>query len=306
MLVVVLGCFAFGVAVRRLRGPHAELARVVDVLNRWVIVVALPALILHKIPDVPWDAEVLVPVATAWAVVVVGSVAVLVAARVADWTTRTTGTLLLVVPLGNTSFLGLPAIEVLLGRDHLGPAIAFDQGGSFLALATFGSIVVARHGAVAGTSGAVANGIRTMLRFPPFLALVVALVLRRTGVPADLDAVLSVLGSTVGPVAMGALGMRLTVKGWVGHRRLVAGVLAWRLVVVPALVLAVAVVVGDSSATGWRIAVMQSAMPTMVTAGVLAGNSGLDGDLAALVVGAGTLVSLATLPVWAGVLGSVG
>lgn len=309
MLIVVLCAFAGGAGLRTVvgrtgRGTSA-LDPVITVLQRWVIVVALPALILHKIPGIPWGSEVLIPVSTAWTIVVLGSAAVLVASRALTWPRRTTGTLLLLVPLGNTSFLGVPAIEVLLGRDHLGSALAFDQGGSFLALATFGSIVVGRYGLAAPESRALAAGIRRMVRFPPFLALVTALVVRATGVPAFVDAVFDTLGTTVGPAAMCALGMRLNVAGAARHRRLLAGILGWRLVVVPAMVLAVAVTAGDPTAIEWRVAVLQSAMPTMVTAGILAGNSGLDGELAALVVGVGTLGALVTLPAWAWLMGLI-
>lgn len=307
MLIVVLLAFAGGAALRNVAGRTGRgtpaLGTVVAVLQRWVIVVALPALILHKIPGIPWGAEVMVPVATAWAVVAVGSIMVLAASRMFAWPRKTTGTLLLLIPLGNTSFLGVPAVEVLLGREHLGSALAFDQGGSFLALATFGVAVVGRYGRDDVAPHGVASSFRAMVRFPPFLALVAALVIGSTGMPASVDSVCAALGATVGPVAMCALGMRLTTAGLVHRRSLLIGVLGWRLAAVPALVLAVAVTAGDPTAIEWRVAVLQSAMPTMVTAGILAGNSGLDDELAALVVGVGTLSSLASLPAWAWTLG---
>jgi malate permease and related proteins len=59
---------------------------------------------------------------------------------------RHDGDLLLVVPLGNTSFLGFPAVEALLGTDHLPAAVIYDQLGSFLALATYGGYVASRYG----------------------------------------------------------------------------------------------------------------------------------------------------------------
>jgi malate permease and related proteins len=64
-------------------------------------------------------------------------------ARLARLDARTSGTLLLVVPLANTSFLGFPAVEALLGADHLPAAVVYDQLGSFLALATYGAVVAA-------------------------------------------------------------------------------------------------------------------------------------------------------------------
>lgn len=313
MLYIVLASLVGGMILRRV----LDVARPVTVLNWWVITIGVPALTLHKIPRLEFGADVTVPVVVAWCALAAGASAVLVASRVGRWSSARTGTLLLMVPLGNTAFLGLPAIEVLLGADHIGSAIAFDQGGSFLALVTFGSLVATRYGpdrdvpvadrdASAGGTSQIGPILRRIVRFPPFLALLGAIALRRFDVPGPVDDVFGHLGATVGPVAMCSLGMRVTFSGLAQHRRLVAGVLGWRLVLLPALVLVVAVTLGDPSAVGWRVAVLQAGMPTMVTAGVLAGDSGLDGDMAALVVGAGTVVALGTLPAWAGVLELVG
>ena len=320
MLYIVLASLVGGMILRRV----VDVARPVTVLNWWVITIGVPALTLHKIPRLEFGADVTVPVVVAWCALAAGASAVLVASRVGGWSSARTGTLLLMVPLGNTSFLGLPAVEVLLGADHVGSAIAFDQGGSFLALVTFGSLVATRYGSdrdapvadrvvpvadrdasAAGTSQ-IGPILRKIVRFPPFLALLGAIALRRFDAPGPVDDLLGRLGATVGPAAMCSLGMRVTLTGLAQHRRLVAGVLGWRLVLLPAVVLVVAVALGDPSAVGWRVAVLQAGMPTMVTAGVLAGDSGLDGDVAALVVGAGTAVALASLPAWAGVLELVG
>lgn len=57
------------------------------------------------------------------AVVIRVSLPALVLARVARLDRRTTATLLVVVPRSNSSFLGFPAVEALLGADHLPAAV---------------------------------------------------------------------------------------------------------------------------------------------------------------------------------------
>jgi predicted permease len=47
------------------------------------------------------------------------------------------GALALCCGLGNTSFVGLPLIEAIAGKEALGPAAVVDQLGSFLALFVF-------------------------------------------------------------------------------------------------------------------------------------------------------------------------
>jgi malate permease and related proteins len=215
-------------------------------------------------------------------------------------------TLLVVVPLGNTSFLGFPAIEALLGTEHLAMAALYDQGGTFLALATYASIVAARTGAsVAVRTGSADAGpaqhpLARVLTFPPFIALVVALGLAATA--ADLPAVAAelatTLGATVTPLAMLAIGMRLDL-GAALHQPLALGSgLVLRMVVAPALVLATARLLG-AAGPAWDVSLLQSAMPPMVTAAVVAAEAGLDDRLAASLAGVGVVAAMLTLPLWA-------
>src|SRR3546814_14311018 len=89
------------------------------------------------------------------------------------------GVLLLIVVLGNTSFLGYPLVRALLGESALPYAVVYDQFGAFMLLSTFGLYVLARYG---GERKPRARDIALrMLRFPPFLALLFAL----TVMPVD-------------------------------------------------------------------------------------------------------------------------
>jgi predicted permease len=64
----------------------------------------------------------------------------------------------------------------------------------------------------------------------------------------------------------------------------------------PALAFVVASL-GGATPDVLRVAVLESAMPPMVTAGALAAAAGLAPELAAALVGYGILLSLVTLPV---------
>jgi malate permease and related proteins len=209
-------------------------------------------------------------------------------------------TLLLVVPLGNTSFLGFPAVEALLGRSHLPVAVVYDQLGSFLALVTFGTVVAGRAGA--GPSPTVGAVVRRIVTFPPFLALAVALLaLAVGGLPGPVTEVAEVLGATVTPLAMLAVGSRLQLTGGAWRPGLLALGLGLRLVVAPAAVLGVALAVG-ASGIAWETSILEAAMPPMVIAGVLAAEAELDAVLASRLVGVGVLAAMATLPAWAAIV----
>lgn len=294
-MLPVLGLLACGVVAARARAVPDGTAAVLD---RLVIVLALPGLVLARVPALELDTTVLVPVGVAWGTLLLLTGLVLVLARVLSWSHTTTGTMLLCVPLGNTSFLGVPAVEALLGTEHVVYALVYDQLGSFLALATWGTFVAARWGS--GPEPSPRAVARRVVTFPPFVALVLAFVVRWTGLPQPVAAVAELLGQTLIPLTMLAIGMRLRVPRVDALPTLATG-LGLRLVVAPAAVLGVVATTGVGGIV-WDTAVLEAAMPPMVTAGIVAIDAGLDQRLATALTGGGILVALVTLPVVARVI----
>lgn len=289
-MLPVLGLLACGVVAARTRVlPDGTAA----VLDRLVIVLALPGLVLARVPELEISAATAVPIAVAWGTLALLVVLVAVLARLLRWSPVVTGTMLLCVPLGNTSFLGFPAVEALLGTDHLGPAIVYDQLGTFLALATWGTFVAARWGH--GAAPTVASVTRRVLTFPPFVALVAAGVARVTGLPGPVADVAELLGAMLVPLTMLSIGLRLRVPALDALPTVAVG-LGLRMLVAPAAVAGVATALGADGLV-WDTSLLEAAMPPMVTAGILAIDAGLDERLATALTGGGILVALVTLPV---------
>jgi predicted permease len=291
VLAVVIGAFLVGWLVKTIRPVPTVVTAWAD---KYVLQVALPAVIIAKISRVTFDADVVLPIAVAWSVMLVAIVWVLIASRLMNWSRSVTGALLLVGVLGNTSFLGIGMVESLLGSDHLASAIAYDQVGTFVGLALWGSFV-------ASTYGAGESGWRPILnrlsRFGPFLALLASLVFRVIELPDDVYSILNGIGKTVAPVAMCALGLRFTLSVDRTVRvPAICGLLA-KMVIVPGLVFLVAVVTASPQDLAWSTSILQSAAPPMVTAGVVAVGAGLSGELVAFMVGVGTLVAFVSLPI---------
>jgi predicted permease len=261
--------------------------------DKYVLQVALPAVIIAKISKVAFDADVVLPIAVAWAVMLVAITAVLIASRIFKWSRSITGALLLVGVLGNTSFLGLGMVESLLGADHLASAIAYDQVGTFVGLALWGSFVASTYGVGEGGWRSILN---RLVRFGPFLALIASLVFRVIELPEDAYPILNAIGKTVAPVAMCALGLRFTLS--VSRSVQVPALfgLVTKMAVLPGLVYVVAVLVGSPYDLAWSTSILQAAAPPMVTAGVVAVGAGLSAELVAFMVGVGTLVSFVSLP----------
>ena len=292
VIAVVVGAFLACWLLNSLVGVPARVARAA---NAWVIRFALPVLIVSKMSRVRVDADLVVPVATAWLSMAACAAVVVAVSRMAGWSRSTTGALLLVAVLGNTSFLGLGMVSGLLGETHLEAAIAYDQPGTFLALALWGSFVAARYGS--GEPGW-RPVVRRVSRFAPFLALVASIPLRGVDLGPDIYRVLDGIGRTVAPVAMGALGLRFALRA---PRRVVPPAvtgLVLKMAVVPFVLWVVAGAFASTSDVAWAASILQCAAPPMVTAGVVAVEAGLDEDLVTFMVGTGTLIAFASLPVW--------
>ena len=290
MLPLVIGAFLLGWLVKTIRPVPVVVTTWAD---KYVLQIALPALIIAKVSKVTFDADVVLPIVVAWSVMIVAIVAVLAASRVMNWNRSVTGAMLLVGVLGNTSFLGLGMVESLLGADHLASAIAFDQVGTFVGLALWGSFVASTYGA--GESGWHPI-LKRLSRFGPFLALLASLVFRIIDLPADVYPLLNGVGKTVAPVAMGALGLRFTLS--VSRSVQVPALfgLISKMAILPGLVYVVSVLIGSPQDLAWSTSVLQAAAPPMVTAGVVAVGAGLSAELVAYMIGVGTLVSFASLP----------
>ena len=290
MLALVIGAFLLGWLVKTIRPVPVVVTAWAD---KYVLQVALPAVIIAKISKVTFDADVVLPIAVAWSVMVISIVAILIASRVLKWGRSITGALLFVGVLGNTSFLGLGMVESLLGADHLASAIAYDQVGTFVGLALWGSFI-------ASTYGAGENGWRPIVnrlsRFGPFLALLASLVFRIIELPADVYPILNGIGKTVAPVAMCALGLRFTLS--VSRSVQVPALfgLVTKMAILPGLVYVMSVLVGSPHDLAWSTSILQAAAPPMITAGVVAVGAGLSAELVAFMVGVGTLVSFVSLP----------
>lgn len=263
-------------------------------LNLYVIYIALPALILVQVPKLSLSENLLIPVLMPWLVVLFSGSLVWYVCRYFSWSKEITGALLLMVPLGNTAFLGIPMVELFYGSSGITYAILYDQFGSFLALSTYGTLVLAFYsGGSRPTWGMI---VRKIIFFPPFIALVAAFFLRSTVLPTWLSSLLVMTAGSLVPVVMVAIGfqLRLTMPSseWMP---LLLGLLL-RLIVTP-LVFVVGCMLLGLTDLGTQVSLFETAMPPMVAAGAMASVVGLKPRLTAAMVGFGILLSFITLPI---------
>lgn len=289
---LILAMLAVGMLFARLRVLPDNAA---EVLNQVVLAVCLPAAILLYAPRLRFDLSLFGLVATPWLLAAVGSGAVLLLARWLRFARDEVAVLLLAVVLGNTSFIGFPMVRALLGEEALPYAVVYDQFGSFLLLTTFGLYVLARYGE--NTRLPPGQIILRMVRFPSTWALVFGLTLMPEQPPAWVASGLQRLADALLPLVMLAVGFSIRLRIPPGELKPLAVGVALKLGVLPALALGLSLAFGMPP-TMFHVNVLESAMPSMATAGALAISHGLAPRLAAALVAYGILLSLVTLPAW--------
>ncbi len=288
--IIIVTFLLIGIALRRVPEFSDETGRI---LNLFVIYVSLPALVLINIPALDLSQNLLVPVLMPWGMLLLSCGIVLALSKVLRWRREVTGCFLLLVPLGNTSFLGIPMVEAFFGKELIPYALLYDQFGSFLALAIYGSLILAIYDGQSQLS--VKGVVKKIVLFPPFIALVLAFVLRPFSYPPVAVSLLETLAATLVPVVMIAVGFQLRFKlGREVTSQLGIG-LGIKLVVAPLAALVMCRMLGlDGDVV--RVSIFEAGMPPMISAGALAIMANLSPALAAALVGFGIVLSFVTLP----------
>jgi predicted permease len=275
------------------RGVKAFPEQTAQVLNMFALYVALPAVILLKVPQLHFTGEMLVPAIVPWVMLTLSAALILVTGMSFRWSRKTTGVLLLVVPIGNTSFMGVPMVNAFFGEAGIPYLIIYDQLGTILIFALYGSVILALYGREGELK--IAEVARRALLFPPTMALLAGLLLRGWPYP---DAVIKVLGTVAGmltPLVMTAIGFLLRIRLSPAVLRPLGVGLLIKLVAAPLVAFAGCRMLGLTGLAA-DVSILEAGMPPMVTAGALAIAAGMVPELAAALVSLGIPLAFVTLP----------
>lgn len=294
---LILAMLGLGMLFARLRALPETAP---ETLNKVVLYICLPAAVLTYVPRLHLDASLLGLMATPWLLMLATWALVSLATRVFGFARDVHAVLLICVALANSSFIGYPMVRALLGDAALPYAVVYDQFGTFLLLSTFGLLVLARYSGDRPPSARQVLG--RIARFPPLWALVFALLLMPAQPPAWIGTALKQLADAMLPLVMLAVGLSIQLRLRREELKPLAVGLLLKLMVLPALALPLSWLLGMQGLM-LQANVLESAMPTMITAAALAISHRLAPRLAAALVGYGIVLSLVTLPAWMWALG---
>jgi hypothetical protein len=294
--VIIFSFFSLGLISQRVFTLPKKLPHT---LNQLVINIAIPAVILLRIPQLKLSTELLFPIIAAWLTVAIAAFCVHLLGKKLNWSKGVIGALMMTAVLGNTSYLGFPMVKMFYGEASLPYAIIFDQLGNFIALAVYGTLIISLYGEPAqgekGNKLSAVTIIVRVFRFPPFIALIFALFISEHFISHIITQLLSWCALAMVPLTMFIVGLQFRLQLDLHYRKPLLLGLGVKMLFTPLIILLVAYLapVGADIA---KVSVFESAMPPMVTAGVMAMQANLAPKLASAMVGFGLFAAFILLP----------
>ncbi len=298
-LILLVLCFIAGMLLRwGRRMPDNAPAT----LNSFIIHVSLPALTLLYIHQLKLSADVALIGLMAWLLFALSAGFFWMVSRWLSLPRATTGALILVGGLGNTSFFGLPMVEAFYGKAGLTTAIIADQLGSFFVLSILGITVAGLYSSGRPT---VTQILKRIALFPPFISLLIALMLIPIEYAEWFAVLLKRLGDTLAPMALLSVGLQLRPGQVLSNARNLALGLGFKLVLAPLVIYLIYVELLGAHGSTMQVVLFEAAMPPMITAAIVATEHDLDPQFATLMVAVGLVLSFITLSAWWWVLQGV-
>lgn len=266
-------------------------------LNAFVINISLSAFSLYYISKIELNSSVIYPVLVAWIGIFLAIAFFVILGKFFGWKYSVIGALIMCAGFGNTSFVGIPVIQAMYGEEGLKTVMLVDQPG-FVALSTVGILVANFY---SGSKDSLAKHITKILKFPPFIAFVVAIILNLLSVeiPKDFDDVLMKLGATTVPLALVSVGSQMQWKKIEKEEgfHLFLGLL-FKLVIYPLIILIIYKFLLHQNNDVIDICILEAAMAPMITAAIIAAAHDLEPKLCNLMVAVGIPLSFVTLAIW--------
>jgi predicted permease len=292
-IVLLLICLVIGVLLQKIKSLPKETHVSLNVV---ILYVSLPALALLAVPALEWSLDLFSLCLIPWLIFLMSWGLFAFLGKKFNWSTSVVGCLILTAGLGNTSFVGLPLIEALLGKPAVKLALFLDQSGSFLIVSSLGLYVAALY-----SSGRMKmhHLLMKVVSFPPFIAFVLAMVLGLFGWRAEgmSQVVLERLAGTLTPLALISVGLQLKWKEGREDLPYLYWGLGYKLIAAPVVIFGLCWVL-ELPKEIFEVGVLEAAMAPMITAGIVASAHGLEPRLAGMMIGVGVPLSLLTVVGW--------
>ncbi len=257
-----------------------------QVFVNYVIYFALPLTIIKNFSGINFDKTLLYIPLFAWFSIIIGLITSYFLGKLLSLPENSLKSFMLISSFGNTAFLGYPFSYAFFGEEGLTYAIIFDQLGSFTLVITLGLFIAIGR-----------LDLKELVTFPPFIALCISFLLHNLNFPEFLDYFLEISSASLIPVILFSLGLKFEpLKGFSSPKTLIAALFI-KMVLLP---LSTLMLLELFSLKGniYKVILLESGMPPMVFAGVLALKYNLDFRLTFSAITLGIPLSFITIPLF--------
>lgn len=258
----------------------------------FIIYFSLPAIVFSKIYPLELDTKILWLILMFMAIIFFNLFLSYCVGKMMRLNRVSLATFMIMATFGNTSFIGFSYIDAFYGQDYIVYGVIYDIFGSFLLLVSVGMIIITWG---SGRKNSILNISKSIFLFPPMIIFFITIFAKNFEVPKFIIYTSQNLGSTLVPIAMIAIGMKLELKHIFSRLHIVTVAVVLKMLIVPIIILFTFKYFYGVDETWVKVTLIEVAMPPMTMAAVLAIKGGLDEKIAINSLVLGVIVSLFTI-----------
>jgi predicted permease len=236
-------------------------------LIEFIIYFSLPAIVFSKIYPLVLDEKILNLILMFISFILFNLLLAYFIGKMMKLNRVLLATFMIMATFGNTSFIGFSYIEAFYGEEYIVYGLIYDLFGSFLLLVSIGMFIITWG---AGKKNNITHIFKSIFLFPPSIMFLITIFVKNFEVPNFLILTSQTLGSTLVPIAMIAIGMKLELKHIFARFHIVSAAMILKMIVVPIIVLIGFHYFYGLNQTWVKVTIIEVAMPPMIMATVLA------------------------------------
>jgi predicted permease len=258
----------------------------------FVIYFSLPAMVFIKIYPLTLDLKIINLVCMFNTIIIANLLLAYAIGKFFKLEKKILATFMVVATFGNTSFIGFSYIDAFYGQDYVVYALIYDLFGSFLLVVSLGVFIINWGN---GQTMRMKTIFKSVIIFPPIVIFFITIVCKLLPVPNFVMNTAQTIGSTLVPLAMIAIGMKLEMKNIFYKFKITTLALFLKMIFMPIVVMILFSIFYTLEDTWSKVTILEVAMPPMTTAVILAIKGGLDERFAINALVIGVISSLATV-----------
>jgi predicted permease len=260
----------------------------VSLLNSFILYISLPSQIFMYIPKMKFNHEYWAPISVSWIIFVIAVFFFNLFGKRLNYSKKTIVCLIMVCGLGNTSFVGLPLIENYFGQDGVGIGIYVDQFGTFLVLSILGIPYLLFK---TNENISFYSTIKKIFFFPPFISIILAIIIKLLNINLPHPEVLKRLGDTLAPLALFSVGVQLNFSDLKGKTKIMLFGLSYKLIIAPLLIYILYLKIFSIDNLIGKVSVFEAGMGPMITSTLIVSEKNIEGELASIILAFGIVLS---------------